>query len=223
MTGKLIDLWSLTAGCLVAASMVVILVFVPAEETMGAVQRILYVHVPLAWLGLVGFIVMAGTGVGYLVRRDITWDHWSQSAAELGWLCCTLTLVTGSMWASEAWNTWWTWDPRLTTAFVLWLIYSGYLLLRGNFDDMHRRARISAVVAIIGVIDVPLVVMATRWFRGIHPVTPAMEPLMRLALLFSVFSFTAFFALLLVRRRLQVGLEYALASLSQQILTRALQ
>ena len=136
---------------------------------MGQAQRIVYVHVAVAWLALAGFIVMAASGGMYLLRRDLAWDHWARAAAELGWLCCTLTLATGSLWAHAAWNTWWTWDPRLTTSFVLWTMYGGYLLIRGSLEDPHRSARLGAVLAIVGLLDVPLVVIATRWFRGIHP------------------------------------------------------
>jgi heme exporter protein C len=201
---------------LMTAALFSIFFLAPTEQTMGGVQRILYVHVSVAWLGLLGFVITAGTGLLCLVRRDLAWDHWSQASAELGWLACTLTLVTGSLWASEAWGTWWTWDPRLTTAFILWLIYSGYLIVRSSQEDPHRRARVAAVVAIIGVLDVPLVVLATRWFRGIHPISPQMEPVMRGVLLLSAISFAAFFGMLLVLRRKQIQAEHLLASLEQR-------
>ena len=90
---------------------------------MGDAQRIVYVHVAVAWLGLLGFVHRwPARRADVSLRRDLAWDHWSQAAAELGWLCCGLTLVTGSLWAHAAWGTWWTWDPRLTTAFILWAI-----------------------------------------------------------------------------------------------------
>ncbi len=208
-------IWASLAGGLMSAAFVAIFFLAPTEQSMGAVQRILYVHVSVAWLALLGLVASAATGCVYLLRRDLIWDHWSQAAAELGWLCATLTLVTGSLWASEAWNTWWTWDPRLTTAFVLWLIYSGYLLIRSNVEDPHARARVGAVVAIVGVLDVPLVVMATRWFRGIHPVAPEMEPMMRGVLFFSAFSFASFFGLLLFLRRKQLRQESLITALER--------
>lgn len=207
--------WAVMAGILMTAAIVAIFLLAPAEQSMGAVQRILYVHVSVAWLALIGLVATSATGCVYLLRRDLIWDQWSQAAAELGWLCGTLTLVTGSLWASEAWNTWWTWDPRLTTAFVLWLIYCGYLLVRGNVEDPHARARVSAVVAIVGLLDVPLVVMATRWFRGIHPVAPEMDPMMRGVLFISAFSFASFFGLLLVVRRKQIHQESVIAAMEQ--------
>ena len=185
----------------VAASIAAIFLVAPIERTMGAAQRIVYVHVPCAWLGLAGFLIAAAAGGMYLRRRDLAWDAWAQAAAELGWVFCSLTLLTGSLWAHAAWNVWWTWDPRLTTAAVLWALYSGCSLVRAGVDDPHRRARLGAVVAILGAIDVPLVFMASRWFRGIHPAAPAMEPRMRVVLLLNVFAFTVFFALVLVWRR----------------------
>ena len=212
-------LWYVPAAALTTAAILAIFCFAPTEETMGHAQRIVYVHVSVAWLSLVGFAVMAGTGVAYLLGRNLSWDQWSQAAAELGWLASGLTLLTGSLWARAAWNTWWTWDPRLTAAFVLWAIYSGYLIVRASLEDPHRRARIGAVLAILGLLDVPLVVMATRLFRGVHPVAPQMEPSMRLTLLLSVASFTLLFAVLLARRRAQLHLESLLGTLEQRMET----
>ncbi len=202
------------AGLLTAA-ILAIFVFAPTEETMGPAQRILYVHVAMAWLGLLAFAVTAATGMMYLVRRDLWWDHWSLSAAELGWLCCGLTLLTGSCWARAAWHTWWTWDPRLTTSFVLWAICSGYLVVRSHLDDPHQRARLAAILAIVGVLDVPLVVLAAYWYRGMHPAAPQMEPAMRATLLLSVVAFSAFFSVLFVRRGAQLR-QQCLVGLLQQ-------
>lgn len=194
-------------AALVSGAILAICLLAPTENTMGDAQRILYLHVSVAWFSLASFLLMAGAGLMYLVRRSLEWDHWSHSAAEVGWLCSGLTLATGSLWAHEAWGTWWSWDPRLTTAFILWAIYSGCLLVRTGVEDPHRRARLGAVLAILGVLDVPLVVLATRWFRGIHPVAPPMEPAMRMALIACLVGFSALFALLLVRRRVQLRLE----------------
>ena len=200
------------ASVMVVAALAAALVLAPTESTMGPAQRIVYVHVAVAWLSLANFVVVAAAGAMYLLRRNLAWDQWSQAAAELGWLAATLTLVTGSLWARAAWNVWWTWDPRLMTAFVLWAIYSAYLLLRGSVEEAYLRARLAAVLAILGLLDVPLVVMATRWFRGIHPVSPKMEPSMRLVLLATVVGFSALFALLLARRRTQLQAEAFLAA-----------
>jgi heme exporter protein C len=193
-------------GSLLLAALWSIFVVAPTEATMGDVQRILYLHVPVAWCGLAGCLAMAFCGAMYLVRRRLSWDFWSQAAGEIGWLATTLTLVTGSAWAHEAWGTWWTWEPRLTASLVLWIIYAGVFLARSSIDDPQRRARIGAVLALAGLCDVPLVIMATRWFRGVHPVTPEMEPGMQMVLLASVVSFTVFFAYLVVQRRRQLEL-----------------
>ena len=138
-----------------------------------------------------------------------------EAAAEVGWLCTTLTLMTGSMWAHEAWNTWWTWEPRLTASLVLWTMYAGYFLLRASVEDPQRRARVSGVLAVLATADVPMVVMATRWFRGMHPVSPEMDPTMRLVLLLSVASFTTLFACLVYLRQRQLRLAARVDSIEQ--------
>jgi heme exporter protein C len=206
---------TVTAATL-AVAVLAIFVLAPTEETMGVVQRIVYIHVSVAWFGLVGFILASGVGLVYLVTRNIGWDHWAQAAAEIGWLCATLTLITGSLWAHEAWNTWWTWDPRLTTSLILWTIYAGIFSVRAGIDDRHRRARIGAILALIGLLDVPLVIMATRWFRGMHPVSPEMEPAMYLVLGVSVVAFTLFFMYLIVMRRNQLVLVRQIDELCQR-------
>jgi len=202
------------ALALFAAAVAAIFFVAPVEQSMGLAQKIVYIHVAMAWLALAGFVGVAAAGGMYLMRRDLRFDHWALAAAELGWLCCTMTLATGSLWAHEAWGVWWTWDPRLTTAAILWAIYAGYHVLRANVDGSHQCARVAAVLAVVGVLDVPLVVMATRWFRGIHPVSPEMEPPMRIVLLLSVLGFTALFAVLLVHRRRQIELEARLDELA---------
>jgi heme exporter protein C len=192
------------AAILLAAVVPAIALLAPTEATMGNAQRIIYIHVPAAWLSLFGLLLMAGAGAMYLRTRNLSWDQWSQAAAELGWLFCGLTLVTGSLWAHAAWGTWWTWDPRLTATFILWMIYAGCLILRAQLDDPHQRARLSAVFAIAGTLDVPLVIVAAHWFRGLHPPTVAMEPTMRTALWLSVATITALFGVLLAWRRSQL-------------------
>jgi heme exporter protein C len=183
---------------------------------MGDVQRILYLHVAVAWCGLLGCVAMGVMGAIYLLRRSSGWDHGSQAAGEIGWLCMTLTLATGSLWAHEAWNTWWTWEPRLTASLILWAVFAGYFLVRSSIEDPQRRARIGAVLAIVSLADVPMVVMATRWFRGMHPVSPEMDPSMRWTLLVSVVAFTILFGWLAVVRRNQLSLAGRIIALEQQ-------
>jgi heme exporter protein C len=198
--------------------MFAVFVIAPEEQTMGPAQRIVYIHVSVAWFGLLGFLLTAGSGLFYLLRRDLSWDHLAQAAAEVGWICSTLTLATGSLWAHEAWNTWWTWEPRLTSSLILWTIYAGYFMVRGGVADPHRRARIGAVLSIVGALDVPMVVMATRWFRGMHPVAPQMEPTMRLVLLWTAMAFTAFFVYLILARRTQLALNSEVDALERSTL-----
>lgn len=196
----------MAVGILLATAMWLVFDFAPEEQTMGVVQKIVYVHVAVAWFGLLAFIATAVAGLGFLVRRDLGWDHWARAWAEVGWLCSTLTLITGSLWAHEAWNTWWTWDPRLTSSLILWTLYAGYFLIRGSLTDGIQQALVGAVLAIVGVADVPLVIMATRWFRGVHPESPGMEPSMHWVLLGTVVAFTVLFVALVVRRRGQLVL-----------------
>lgn len=197
---------------LLAVALTMIFLWAPREATMGDVQRIVYLHVAVAWCGLLGCVAMGGMAALYLVRRERRWDHGSQAAGEVGWLCLTLTLATGSLWAHEAWNTWWTWEPRLTASLILWVVFAGYFLIRASLDDPERRARVAAVLAIVSLADVPLVVMATRWFRGMHPVTPEMDPRMRATLLVSAVAFTALFVWLTVVRARQLGLAARVAA-----------
>lgn len=201
------------AAGLVLVALVMIFFVAPTEATMGDVQRIVYLHVSVAWCALMGSMAMGVCGIAYLATRRLAWDQRSQAAGEIGWLCTTLTLVSGSAWAHEAWGTWWTWEPRLTSCLVLWIIFAGLFLVRSSLEDPHRRARISGVLALVAMADVPLVTMATRWFRGVHPVKPEMDPWMRIVLLVSVVSFSAFFAYLAVERRRQLDLSERVAEL----------
>jgi heme exporter protein C len=206
----------LVLAALLAACGCMIFLFAPREVTMGDVQRIVYLHVAVAWCGLAGCVGMGLAAATYLARRAPAWDHWSQAAGELGWLCTTLTLATGSLWAHEAWNTWWTWEPRLTASLILWIVFAGYFLVRSSIDDPERRARLSAVLAILALADIPMVIMATRWFRGIHPVTPEMDPRMRLVLLTSVVSMSVLFVLLVLLRKKQLDLAAQITALERQ-------
>jgi len=207
------------AASLLPVALLMAMQLAPTEQSMGHVQRILYIHVSVAWLGLLGFALMGVCALLYLFHHDLAWDHWSQAANEVGWLCSSLTLFTGSIWAHAAWGTWWTWDPRLTTSFVLWALYSSCLIIRGSIQESHQSARITSSLAFLGLLDLPLVIMATRWFRGIHPVSPEMEPVMHITLLLNVVGFTLFFGLLFTRRRNQLRTESLLREFELQSVT----
>jgi heme exporter protein C len=158
------------AGCvLVPAALFMVFVYVPTEASQGIVQRIFYFHVPCAWVAFLGFGLSAVAGAFYLFFAQQVWDDIGYAAAEVGMLFCTLVLITGSLWAKPIWGTWWTWDSRLTTTFILWLLYAGYLLLRAMGEENEQVARLAAVVAIVAVLDIPLIVISVRLWRTIHP------------------------------------------------------
>jgi len=190
-------------------------VYAPKEATMGDVQRIFYFHVGAAWTAFLAFFVVFLGGLAYLRTRDRRWDALALSSAEIGVVFTTITLATGSIWAKPAWGAWWTWDPRLTTTTVLWLIYVSYLILRGAIDEPDRRARFAAVVGIMGFVDVPIVFLSIRLWRTIHPVLVKSEgfdmaPEMVYALIAALLACTLLYAYLLLvrtsleRRRLEV-------------------
>jgi len=183
--------------------------FAPTEATMGDVQRIFYFHVPSAWAAFLAFAVVFVASIQWLRTKQPRWDAMAVSAAEVGIVFCSIALVTGSIWAKPIWGTWWDWDPRLTTTLILWLIYVSYLMLRTSVENPARRASLSAVVGIVGFIDVPVVFMSIRWWRTIHPVLLSasgfdMAPSMVATLMVCLVAFTLLFVHLL---RLRISLE----------------
>jgi len=180
------------------------LVFAPKELVMGDVQRVFYFHIGTAWTALLGFILAAVFSVVYLITKDLKWDRYQVAAIEVSLVFFLITIVLGSIWARPAWNTWWTWDPRLTTAAITELIYIAYFMLRQGIDDPERRARFGAVYALIGGISAPVTFMAIRLFRTIHPVVIAggnpkaqggfdMTPSMLTAMFMALAAFTVIF------------------------------
>lgn len=175
------------------------LLWAPPDAVQGDVQRLMYVHVPAAWVAYLCFGVVALASAGYLVRRRPGWDRAAQAAAELGVGLTALSLVLGSIWAKPTWGTWWTWDPRLVTTVVLLLVYVGYLGVRGMASDPVLNARRAAVVGVVAIVNVPLVHFSVVWWRALHqpptvlrPGGPAGElpPEMLLTLLVSLVAFT---------------------------------
>jgi heme exporter protein C len=141
----------------------------PTERTMGVIQRIFYFHVPSAWTGFVAFFINLVGSIAFLRTRKLKWDRLSVAAAEIGVAFFTVVLVTGPIWARPVWGIWWTWDARLTSSFVLWLLYTCYLLLRTLVDETERRAVVSAVFGIFAAFDIPLVYFSIWLFRTQHP------------------------------------------------------
>jgi len=160
---------NVSAAILLAVSLALVWFAAPLEATMGAVQKIFYFQVAAAWVGMVGFFITFVAGIVYLVRPNPRWDRLGAATAEVGLLLSVITTVTGSIWARPAWNTWWTWDVRLTTYTIAILIYIAYLFLRGAIDDPQRRARFSAVYGVVGFVSVPLTFLSIRLWQSIHP------------------------------------------------------
>jgi heme exporter protein C len=186
------------ASCLsMLAALFMVFVYVPTEAEQGIVQRIFYFHLPCAWVAFLA----------------------------LGMLFCTLVLVTGSIWAKPIWGTWWTWDSRLTTTFILWLLYGGYLLLRAFAEDTDEIARFAAVLGIVGVLDVPVVIISVRLWRTIHPAVLLTrqgehgleDPRMVATLLVSLGAFTILFVWLLWLRLSTLRLRTRLGALRKDL------
>ena len=141
----------------------------PDEKTMHAIQRIFYFHLP-SWIAMFTALSVAFVAnIAYLATRKSKWDSLGVSAAEVAVVCCTIGLATGPLWAKPVWGIWWTWDARLTTTFILWLLYISYLLLRGLLDDPEKKAVFSAVFGIFAFLDAPLVYVSNRLWRTQHP------------------------------------------------------
>jgi heme exporter protein C len=197
---KILDIVSIIV---LAISTYLALFFAPTEQVMGQVQRVFYFHIGTAWVGLLGFVLAAATGITYLVTKDMKWDRLEVAAAEVSTMFFFLTIVLGSIWARPAWNTWWTWDPRLTTAAVTELFYIAYFMLRAGIEDPEKRARFGAVFAQVGGLSAPFTFMVIRLFRSIHPVVVgaanasqdklSMTPDMKVAFFFALFAFTVIF------------------------------
>ena len=144
-----------------------------ADDSMGGqLQRIFYFHVPSAWVAYLAFALVFISSIAYLRTNERRWDLLAHASAEIGVVFCTLVLITGPIWARPVWGTWWQWDARLTSTLIMWLVYIGYLLLRGLAEDPGGAGRLAAVVGIVGFINVPIVHFSVRWWRTLHPSGP---------------------------------------------------
>lgn len=141
----------------------------PTERVMGDVQRIFYFHVPSAMNAALAFVLAAVSGILYLATRNARWDEVGRAAVETGTLFATIVLVTGPIWARSAWGTWWTWEPRLTTSLITWLVFLGAILVRKVSHNAEQAARLASVIAIVGVLNLPVVYLSVHWWRGNHP------------------------------------------------------
>jgi heme exporter protein C len=169
-----------TLGWLAAAGLTAGLVMgfgvAPREVTQGNVQRIMYVHVPSVWVAYLAFGVVLVASVVYLWRRAPAADRLAHASAEVGVLFTGITIASGAIWGKPTWGTWWTWDARLTSVAILFVMYLGYLLLRGLVEDPERRARYAAVVGIVAALDIPLVHFSVYWWRTLHQPPSVLRP-----------------------------------------------
>lgn len=209
-----------TALALIAA-LGAIFVASPAERVQGDVFRIFYVHIALAWLAYLAFAIVFGASIAYLWRRRTGADDLARASAEIGMLCTTLVLVTGSLWGRAVWGVWWTWDARLTTTLVLWFLYAGYLMVRSAIGDPARAARVAAVVGVVGFVDVPIVQLSVTWWRTLHPPPTigragALPPEMLAVVVIALVAFTLLFGRLLVLRRDVLRAEAVLRDLVER-------
>jgi heme exporter protein C len=195
----------------VAAAAAVGLLVVPADLNQGDAQRIMYPHVASAWVAYLSFAVTAGSGIGWLWKRDMRFDGVALAGAEIGVLFTAFAIWGGMMWARPVWGVYWQWeDPRLTTTAILLALYAGYLLLRRLTDDPVQRATRAAVVGLVAAVDIPIVHFSVVWWRGLHQeatfaspdrlLNPAAPMAFVSTLLLTLAAFTLAWAYLMVRR-----------------------
>ena len=189
-------------------------VVAPREATQGNVQRIMYLHVPSVWVAYLAFGVVLAASIVYLVRRLAAADRLAHASAEVGVIFTGLTIATGSIWGKPTWGTWWTWDARLTSVSILFVMYLGYLLLRGMIDDRERGARFAAVLGIVAAFNIPLVHFSVYWWRTLHLPPSLMKPgpgtmpgIIVTALLVNFAAFTLLYCYFVTRRARLLRLE----------------
>ena len=184
------------------------LLLTPPDQYMGQVQKLMYVHVPAAWNSFISFFIVFVSSILFLIRKNLFWDHLAASAAEIGCVLTALTLALGSTWGRPTWGVWWTWDPRLTTTAILFLLYVGYVSFRGFIPSAIKRAKLAAPLGVIIFLNVPIVYYSVRWWRTLHQVQSSpktVDPQMVLALRLNAFAFLGVLILFLYfRTRLQI-------------------
>ena len=211
---------------MVAAGLYGAFLYAPTEAQMGDVQRIFYFHAPA---GVAAFLAFTVTGVAsllYLWKRRMGYDIVAHASAETGLLFCTIVLVTGPLWARPVWGVWWTWEARLTTTLVLWLIFVAYMLVRRYTENRDQQARFAAVIGIIGALDIFIVYKSVQWWRGLHPVVTkasgggGLDPEMRKVFVFCIFTYLVLYACLMAIRVPIGRAEEEIAVLRERLLTR---
>ncbi|HKW50680.1 MAG TPA: cytochrome c biogenesis protein [Candidatus Eisenbacteria bacterium] len=210
-------LW-IAALALIGISLLAIIFRAPVEAVMGPVQKIVYIHVPSAIVTLLAFGIAFAAGIAYLATKQWIWDAVGAASCEVGLVFATVVMITGPLWARSAWNTWWTWEPRLTTFFILWILYAAYQLIRASIRSSSKRT-ISAIMGVVFFVNLPIVWKSVEWWRGsLHPRSVTMTGGMRQVLLFSMLAWIVFFAAVLERR---LRLEWAREAAALDAATRA--
>lgn len=192
------------------------------DANQGELSRIMYVHVPSAWLAYLAFgVTMVGSAM-YLWKRNLRWDRIAASSAEIGVLFTGMTLGLGMIWAKPTWGVWWTWDARLTLTAIMFFVYLGYLALRRTTDDLHARARRSAILGLVAVVQIPLVHFSVVWWRTLHqppsllkPEPVDMDTSMVVTLLIAVVAFTTMYVAMMFKRVELARLEEAVIELDR--------
>ena len=191
----------------VATGMILALLIAPRELTQGNVQRIMYVHVPSVWVAYLAFTVVFAASIVYLAKRAPGADRLAHASAEVGVVFTGITIVTGAIWGKPTWGTWWTWDARLTSVAILFVMYVGYLLVRAMIDEPERGARYAAVLGIVAALDIPLVHFSVYWWRTLHQPPSVIKPgpatmpgVILLALLLNFAAFTLLYAYFVTKR-----------------------
>ena len=156
-------------GVVFFTAIAAIFIFVPTEKTEGPIQRIMYLHIPSAWLAFFAFFIVFISSILFLWKKEREWDIYAHASAEIGVVFCSLVLITGPIWAKPIWGTWWVWDARLTSTLILWLIYVAYLMLRSQTEAGSTRARYAAVLGIVGFLNIPFIHFSVIWWRTFHP------------------------------------------------------
>ena len=202
-----------TVAVLVLAAGLAAALTAPPDQLQGNLQRLMYVHVPAAWLAFLSFGITFAASAGWLWKRTPRWDRAAAASAEVGVFFTGLTLALGSVWGKPVWGVWWTWDPRLVTTALMFFVYLGYLALRRATLDPTARARRSAVFGVLAFAQVPIVHMSVIWWRTLHqpptvlkPGDPTIDHWMLATLLLNLVAFTLVYAVLL-RSRIRLAVE----------------
>lgn len=212
LAGRLVPLFGWIATVLMIAGLVGGLYLAPPDYEQGDGFRIIYVHVPSAWMSLFIYVLMASFGAITLIWKVKIYDSLARACAVLGASFTFLTLVTGSLWGKPMWGTWWVWDARLTSELILLFLYLGYIALQSVIDDRRMAARAGAILALIGVVNIPIIHYSVEWWNTLHQgptvtkfAAPSISFSMLVPLLLMSLAFTAyFFAVLLVRARTEI-------------------